>query len=100
MSDDIQKALLGAFQGKKIYRRKRKQRGVDFSGQVPPSKQDVDRGVWCRRCKVRHSYNSGDKLLSQYEKRNNAWILLFSCPKSGDVIGEIVLGGGPTRVDR
>jgi hypothetical protein len=93
VTDNLYESLLKTGQGKKVFRRKRKSRGIDFSGQDPPTIQETHRGEWCRRCKMRHPYNGavGAKLVSQYEKRGKAWVLCWLCPVSGDHVGELWL---------
>lgn len=80
--------------GRKIFRRKRKHRGVDWGQGDPPTMQEVHRGVWCRRCQKRHPYNGSEsaKLVSMYERRGAANVLLWLCPVYGDVVGELWLG--------
>lgn len=92
MSDDLHRKLVA---GGKVYRRKRITHGQVFADQNPPTRQEVNKGVWCKRCKARHPYNGSDRvrLVASYEKRGKAWVLLWSCPVSGDVVGEVVLGG-------
>ncbi len=79
----------------RTFRRKRKHRGADWAQGDPPTLQDVNRGEWCSRCRLRHPYNGGasSRLLTQYEKRGKVWVLLWLCPRSGDVVGEVYLGG-------
>jgi hypothetical protein len=93
--DNLHKALLRTGQGQvgKIFRRKRRRQGEVFSGQKPPTMQEVNKGVWCRRCHLRHPYNGSDRvrLGSAYEKRGNTFVLMWLCPNSGDVVGELWL---------
>jgi hypothetical protein len=86
----MQDQPIGNYQKK--FRRKRKHRGVDWAQGDPPTLQDVHRGVWCRRCHKRHPYNGHGRLKTEYEKRGEAWVLLWVCPVSGDVVGELYTG--------
>lgn len=92
MTDDLHKKLTA---NGKIFRRKRVSQGEVFADQNPPTIQEVNKGVWCRRCKVRHPYNGSNRvrLGSAYERRGETWVLMWSCPASGDIVGEVVLGG-------
>lgn len=71
------------------WRRKRSVQGKDWK---PPTMQDVKAGVWCPSCRVRHGYNGYGKVLSTFEKRGSAWVLMWLCPVRGDVIGELWTG--------
>jgi hypothetical protein len=74
----------------RFHRRRRSVLGKDWQ---PPRVQDVGAGVWCPASKRRHGYNGTGKVLSDYEKRGNVFVLMWLCPKSNDVIGELYLGG-------
>jgi len=50
---------------------------------------DVGDGLWCRACKLRHGYKT---LGLKYERRSTGWVILWNCTKTGDVVGETVLG--------
>lgn len=92
MTDDLHRKLTA---GQKVFRRKRVSHGEVFADQNPPTIQEVNKGVWCKRCRMRHPYNGSRRvrLGSSYEKRGESWALMWSCPVSGDVIGEVILGG-------
>jgi len=86
VDEDLQRILM---RGKKIIRRKKKSRGADWAQGDPPTMQEVHRGVWCRRCHVRHPYNGRDKLKTSFYKNDaGKWVILWLCPKSGDVVGD------------
>jgi hypothetical protein len=55
--------------------------------------QDVHAGVWCKIHKVRHPYNGKGKVVAQFEKYGESWGILWLCPITNDVIGELHLGG-------
>lgn len=93
--DNLYEGLVRLGQGRKVYRRKRKSRGADFSGQEPPTMQEINRGVWCKKCHKRHPYNGSKRIRlgTQYEKRGAHWVVMWLCPVYGDVVGTIYLGG-------
>lgn len=68
-------------------RRRRSHDGVAWR---PPTIQDPKTGLYCRRCSRRHGYNGTDKLKTSYGKDGNQIVGHWLCPKSGDVLGEII----------
>lgn len=50
---------------------------------------DAADGKHCRACGIFHGYMT---LGVSYEKRGEAWVLMWSCPKGGNVVGELWLG--------
>jgi hypothetical protein len=76
---------------KRWHRKKRSHDGVSWK---PPTLQDKESGVWCRRCKIRHPYNGKNRLLTSYQfaQDGSPEALLWLCPRSGDVIGTLRLG--------
>lgn len=89
MSDELFKALT---QGKSSvpFRRKRKHKGETWGVPEAPTLQEVHRGEWCPRCRIRHPYNGSKqrRLLTAYETRGKLRVLMWLCPVSGDVLGE------------
>jgi len=71
---------------------RRRKRSVVGKEWQPPTLQDVGAGAWCRRCHVRHPYNGKNKLRIEYEVRSGRNVLLWICPISNDVVGELWLG--------
>lgn len=90
MTDDLYKKLLSGQSSGVPYRRKRKHKGETWGVPEAPTIQEVHRGVWCKRCKMRHPYNGtpARRLGAQYEIRGKLRVLMWLCPASGDVIGE------------
>ena len=74
-------------------RRKRSVVGKDWT---PPGLQDVHAGVWCKECHRRHPYNGKGRLGSAYERRNDRNVLLWICPVTSNVVGELWLGSSPS----
>jgi hypothetical protein len=92
MNDELNNPLYMALirQGRKTWRRRRKHEGKNWT---PPAPQDVSKGVWCPACSTRHPYNGTGRALTRYEKRGEHFVLMWLCPRRGNVIGEIPLGG-------
>lgn len=71
---------------RKPFRRKKKYQGSDWT---PPSMSaEVDDGLWCKRCRLRHGYSV---LGLKYEKRKTQFVIIWYCKKTGDVLGETPL---------
>jgi hypothetical protein len=79
--------------GKRTWRRRK--RSVIGKEWQPPTLQDVHAGVWCKECHVRHPYNGKGRLASAYEVRSGRNVLLWICPKTNNVVGELWLGSSP-----
>ena len=89
MADDLYRTLLNSSTGKKVFRRRKKHQGADWT----PDNQSAlsGDGPWCKNCRQRHGYMS--KVMgTQYEKRNGVWFILWVCLKTGDVIKDQPLG--------
>lgn len=65
---------------------RRRKRAVIGKEWQPPTLQDVSAGKWCRACRIRHPYNGRDKLGIDYEWRNEHVVILWLCPRTGDVL--------------
>lgn len=76
------------YQPKKWHRRK-SVLGKDW---VPPLMQDKHAGVYCPIHRSRHPYNGKNKVGRLFDKRTTGWAILWTCPTTNDVIGEMVLG--------
>lgn len=77
-------------ESKPVFRRRKKSiLGRDWQA---PALADKAAGEYCRACKKRHGYNGYQKLSSFYERRGKAWVLLWSCPVTGNVVAEKYLG--------
>jgi hypothetical protein len=90
MSDDIQPRYVYRSQGARTWRRRK--RTVIGKDWCPPGLQDVSAGLWCKKCHVRHPYNGRDKLGVDYECRNGNYTILWLCPITSDVLGELKPG--------
>ena len=77
------------FQPRGKWHRRKSVLGKDW---VPPLLQDTHAGVYCRIHRTRHPYNGKNKVGSQFEKRGDGHVILWLCPVTNDVIGELVLG--------
>jgi hypothetical protein len=70
------------------FRKRKRWQGATWT----PENQMADKvdGHWCRACKSRHGYMTMD---ASYEKASDGnWRINWSCRKTGNVIGETVLG--------
>jgi hypothetical protein len=54
-------------------------------------------GLWCKECKQSHPYNGTHKLLFDYEWRDKRLVILWKCPRTETVLGE--LKRAPTQHD-
>ena len=73
------------------FRRKaRRFQGADWT--PPTMSADHEDGLYCRACHQWHGYKLG--LNVAYEKRGKVWVILWSCKKTGNVVGETYLEGG------
>lgn len=66
------------------FRRRRKFQGATWT----PTNQsaDIGDGEWCKSCHKRHGYKT---MGMNYDKTSSGkWKILWSCPKTGDVIKE------------
>lgn len=89
MTDDLYRQLINSGAGKKVFRRKKKHQGADWTPD-DASALSGD-GPWCASCRQRHGYMS--KLMgTQYEKRNGVWYILWVCKKTSNVIKDHALG--------
>jgi hypothetical protein len=50
-------------------------------------------GLYCKNCGYSHPYNGDKQLDIKYEKRSGGWYLMWLCPRTGTVLGEL---GGAT----
>ena len=74
---------------RRIFRRKKRWQGATWT---PESQSSGARdGAFCKVHKTWHGYKT---MGIQYEKRGDYFWILWSCPKTGDVIQEMRLGNG------
>lgn len=46
-------------------------------------------GLWCKECRLSHPYNGANKLLFGYEWVGERVIVLWKCPRTQTVLGEL-----------
>lgn len=71
----------------------RKRRKFQGSAWTPPSMSaDAKDGEYCRACRKFHGYMSMGMSMEPMSGGEGRFRQLWSCPKTGDVIKEIILG--------
>lgn len=73
--------------GRRLRRRLKRWQGASWT--PPTLSSEPKDGRFCKLCGKWHGYMT---LGTAYEKRGEAWVLMWKCPKWGHVVDELWLG--------